>query len=325
LQGLIGFVIPVRNDAARLAECLASILREDPTARIVVMDHGSTDGSGAVAAGRGAEVQRTPDAANVAALRNLGARAIDARWVAFVDSDNAVAPGWLAAFRDAAATGAPAALGALCLPPPSPTWVQAWYDGLRDHPARTQPAEWLGAGNLVVRRDVFETVGGFDESLETCEDVDLCFRLARAGHTILTVPGMRNTHYGDPPTLGRLFRGELWRGRDNLRVSFRQRPLSFRNSLSVAMPVAQLGLVVASIAGLVSGSERGRFVAWASLFGIASLVLARAALVYRRAGRQAPGGVAAALAIAATYEAARAISLVVRSGHHRRPTPPRAT
>ena len=46
---------------------------------------------------------------------------------------------------------------------------------------RRERARWLPSANLAVRREVFERVGGFDESLTTCEDADLSYRLARQG------------------------------------------------------------------------------------------------------------------------------------------------
>lgn len=318
---MLAFVIPVRNDATRLAACLDAVHRQAPEVRFVVVDHGSTDRSPAVAAAHGARVISAGHAANVAALRNLGGRSVETPYLAFIDADHTIDSGWLSAFTAAVSTGSPTALGAPYSPPPAPTWVQAWYDGLRDHATQTQPVEWLGAGNLVVRRDAFEAVGGFDESLDTCEDVDLCFKLTRAGYTILNVPGMRSIHHGDPPTLSRLFRSELWRGRDNLRVSLRQRPMSLRNALSVVMPIAQLALVIGAMAGALVGSASGWQLAAVCVLGIALMVAARAALIYRRAAAKAPGGVPAAVAIAAAYEAARAAALVMRAGHHRRPTP----
>jgi GT2 family glycosyltransferase len=97
--------------------------------------------------------------------------------------------------------------------------VQATYGALRRHPAAEERAEWLGAGNMVVRREAFVAVNGFDESLETCEDVDLCARIAKAGWQVRAVPGMRNVHHGDQAE--NVFWGELWRGRDSLRVTTR--------------------------------------------------------------------------------------------------------
>ena len=108
--------------------------------------------------------------------------------------------------------------------------------------ADRRDVEWLGAGNLAVRRTVFEHVGGFDERLEACEDVQLCHSVRRAGYRVVSEPGMDSVHHGDPRTLSDLFFGELWRGRDNLRVSLRG-PWTLRTVPSALLPVAGLGCV----------------------------------------------------------------------------------
>lgn len=313
MQPQTAFIVPVRNDAARLAACLASIRRQADTAPTTVVDHGSSDGSSLTARQYGALVLVAPVARNAAALRNFGATRTTGAYLAFVDADHELDIGWLEAVEWATRAEV-AAFGSPYRTTPTPTWVQAWYDALRHRPPAVEPIEWLGAGNLVIRRDAFEAVGGFDESLESCEDVDLCFRLARAGYTILNVPGMVSIHHGDPPTLGRLFRSELWRGRDNIRVSLRQRPLSLKNAASALMPMAQLVFAVLTLGGLAAARPA---LALLGLAGMGSLVAIRTAIVYRRARRSAPGGLPAALAFAATYEAARAAALVYRAGHHR--------
>ena len=81
------FIVPVRNDAARLARCLAAITRTaGPLTDIVVVDNGSTDESAAVARRAGAQVLVVPDA-SVAALRNRGAATATGEVLAFVDAD----------------------------------------------------------------------------------------------------------------------------------------------------------------------------------------------------------------------------------------------
>ncbi len=65
-------------------------------------------------------------------------------------------------------------------------------------PAGPVPMDWLGAGNSMIRRDVFNRVGGFsDFFLHRCtmnEDVDLGIKLRREG-AILLCPAARLGHF----------------------------------------------------------------------------------------------------------------------------------
>jgi cellulose synthase/poly-beta-1,6-N-acetylglucosamine synthase-like glycosyltransferase len=280
------------------------------------MDHGSVDSTLEVAQRLGARAE-TRDGGNVAALRNAGARLAVAPLIAFVDADHRVARGWLAAALDALKDTTVGAVGAPYHAPSDGTWVQRAYDGFRRHPTRDEPAEWFGAGNLVVRRDAFDALGGFDDRLETCEDVDFCFRMRHAGWQLLNVPAMHSVHYGDPPTLKRLFLSELWRGRDNLRVSVRG-PWSPRNLASMVIPVVQLAGLFALMIGLASGTSTGITVALLALVAVVALVVLRAGLLLWNTRARNRVGVMAALLVAATFDAGRALALVARSGHHRR-------
>jgi hypothetical protein len=60
---------------------------------------------------------------------------------------------------------------------------------------------------------------------------------------------MVNHHFGDPATLGELFRGELWRGRDNLRVSLRG-PVDWRDLPSVIVPLLWLTSMLTALVAL---------------------------------------------------------------------------
>jgi hypothetical protein len=80
---------------------------------------------------------------------------------------------------------------------------------------------------------------------------------------------MVNVHHGDPATLGALFRGELWRGRGNLAVSFRS-PMTLRELPSAITPIVQLaGLVMLAVALVINWPGRPAVM----LFGSAPLVI----------------------------------------------------
>lgn len=315
----IAFVVPVRNDANRLQRCLASIRRTGgERIDIIVVDNGSTDGSPAVAAAAGARVLSLSDV-RVSALRNAGAAAASAAMLAFVDADHEVSPDWLPSATAVMADPSVGAAGALYHAPPGGTWVQRTYGLLRGITRGRHTTSWLGSGNLVVRSEAFRAVGGFDERLDACEDVDLCQRLATAGWTVVADEGLCSIHWGDPPTIGALFRAERWRGRNNLRVSLRP-PRSARSLVSASIPLVMLAGLFLCVAGLV-GVAAGRWSGWVPLTG-AGLAFGwptlRAIRMMPRGDAPGPITAARCLAVALTYDTARAIALITRAAHHRR-------
>jgi hypothetical protein len=316
---MISFVVPVRDDAARLARCLASIRAAagDGAAELVVVDNGSSDGSADVAAAAGAVVLSRP-ALGVSTLRNLGAAAAKGDLLAFVDADHELDPGWLEAARSVLADPTVAAAGAQYRAPSPGTWVQRCYDRLRKRQPECHDVDWLPSGNLVVRRTWFNSVGGFDTGLDTCEDVDFCRRLRASGGRVVADERIGSVHLGDPATLRALFLGELWRGRDSLRVSLRG-PLTPRTMMGLAPPVGILLALPAAAAGLATGAPTGRVVAGAASAVVLLFVSLRAAmLIGRGPRRQTVADLAQAWIVAAVYDLARAFALVARGGHRTR-------
>jgi len=315
---LVSFVIPVLDDARRLMHCLESIRRNsDPAVlcELVVVDNGSRDGSADVARRYGATVLDSPGQ-RVGQLRNRGAREARGGILAFVDADHEIGPGWIAAVAEVLEDPTIGAVGALCTAPPAGTWVQRAYDSLRARHPGSGDVEWLGAGNLAVRRNAFEQVGGFDTDLETCEDVDLCFRLRAAGRRIVSDARLHNVHFGDPPTLRRLFVGELWRGRDNLRVSLRG-PFSLRGIPSILIPLVDFGCLVLVAGGALSFHRGGLLLAAAAASVVTGLAGLRTVTMMANSGNRGPLALARAFAVACVYDLGRALALVARHRHHR--------
>lgn len=316
MQPLVSFVIPVRNDAQRLERCLASITGNDyprELIEIIVVDNQSTDGSGRVAREQGAIVLEGKDT-GVAALRNRGARAALGSVIAFADSDHEIDPGWITTAVDVLASPAVAATGAACLTDPDGNWVQQRYDGLRSRPERREEVTWLGSGNLGVKRYAFERVGGFDASLTACEDVDLCNRLRDSGYQIVADPALKSVHFGDPKTLRALFFGELWRGRDNLRVTF-SGPRTFRDLRSALVPIADLTVISAGVVAMLTGHPIVALLLWSLALIPAA---ARTAVILRKRLSPTVGEALQAMAVAVVFDAARALALLVRVSHQAR-------
>jgi N-acetylglucosaminyl-diphospho-decaprenol L-rhamnosyltransferase len=86
---------------------------------------------------------------------------------------------------------------------PGNPWTRA-YQARQERAGEQREAGWLSGACVLLRREAFEHVGGFDEGyFMFFEDVDLGDRLGRAGWTNLYVPGVRVTHIG----------GTSWRSR----------------------------------------------------------------------------------------------------------------
>lgn len=317
---MVSFVIPVKNDAKRLQSCLESLARQNAPGvdkEIIVLDNGSSDNSVEVASKMGAIVKSVPEL-SVAQLRNKGAFSSKGKLIAFVDADHVLAENWLIAGVSTMDEPGCGIAGAPCIIPPSATWVQCSYDRFRRHPQMKMEAEWLGSGNMLILRDLFLELNGFDESLETCEDVDLCQRAKKNGWHIIADPDMKSIHFGDPATLKSLFFGELWRGRNNFRVTMKG-PITLRALLSLIIPILNLSGLLLILAGIflqLSGMALGLLALLSGIF----LIIAPATLrcIYMSSDNRSLLSISENFAVAVTYNLARALALVVNVSHNTR-------
>jgi mycofactocin system glycosyltransferase len=202
----VSVIIPVRDRPEEIRECLQSLTRLDyPAAKqeIIVVDDASRDDTPAVVSEFPAvRLIRMPQHRQAAFCRNQAAEAARGDILAFIDSDCLADPTWLRelvpAFRDRS-------LGALG------GWVDAAFEdnGLDRYEKvksalkmgswfkRSEQAErffYVPACNFLVRRDAFRTIGGFRASLHVGEDVDFCWRLQDAGHSLEYRPMGRVAH-----------------------------------------------------------------------------------------------------------------------------------
>ncbi len=131
----VSVIIPCWNAAASIERALGSILDErDIPLECVVVDDGSTDGTADVVRAIAARDPRVllleaPANEGVSAARNRGLRAVRGEWLTFLDSDDRLLPGGLAAmYRAAVSTGALAVVGQRIWSDGIGTWITAQYD-----------------------------------------------------------------------------------------------------------------------------------------------------------------------------------------------------
>ncbi|MCW2930935.1 MAG: glycosyltransferase, group 2 family protein [Actinomycetia bacterium] len=169
-------VVPTKNAARTLRACLESIVRQSVRCGLVVIDCGSVDDSKAIASGFADLVLNA--APNPSLQRNLGARALPADIIGFVDADMVVGEVVVEQAIEQIAAGA----GSVVVPERSfgenywarvRTFERSMYLGTLEWPR-------------FFTYDLFEALGGYDEDLIAMEDTDLGLRAstrARAGRT----------------------------------------------------------------------------------------------------------------------------------------------
>ena len=218
----VSVIIPFRDQAALTMACLDS-LETAPgyeISEVVLVDNGSTEPE--TRALRQRLMQRAdiriidyPGAFNWAAINNLAARTCDSDMLLFLNNDiEASSEGWLHALVELGQRPDVGAVGARLIFPDGKlqhAGVVLGLGGIASHLFVGMPKgdrgyfSWdrvvrgysaVTAACMLVRRSVFEEVGGFDEAFAVgFNDVDFCIRLGHAGYRVLYTPHAELTHY----------------------------------------------------------------------------------------------------------------------------------
>jgi glycosyltransferase involved in cell wall biosynthesis len=184
MSSLVSVIIPAYNAAPWLAEAVRSALAQTwPHCEIIIVNDGSTDATLAIAKTfsdvPGVTIVDQSNA-GAASARNAGLRAARGEWLQFLDADDLLAPGKIAAQLALAATF-PSNDFALCgrwsrftdtpggaAPPPQRLCADAspvdWIAEKLTHHAMMHPAAWL------ISRHLAERAGPWDASLSLDDD-----------------------------------------------------------------------------------------------------------------------------------------------------------
>jgi glycosyltransferase involved in cell wall biosynthesis len=182
----IAVIIPVRDGRRYLPQAIVSAQTQEPRpAEVIVVDDGSTDGSGEVARALGARVVRQ-GALGPGAARNLGVESALSDVVAFLDADDRMVPGRLAAQSASLA---------------SDETIDGVFGLMRRFSEESgvygQPEQCLLPSAFLTRRAAFRESGGFDPTLPAGEFIDWMVRCRERGwrfHVVEAVVAERRVH-----------------------------------------------------------------------------------------------------------------------------------
>jgi GT2 family glycosyltransferase len=198
----VAVVIPTYNGAGLVQACLETLLAESPEScerSIVVVDDGSSDHTFELAQDFPDVVFELRDAnLGFAHTCNEGARlAGEVDYLVFLNNDTVPMTGWLDALvGEAESDPKIGAVGSRLLFPNRTIqhagifigqdgWPRHLYSGFdADHPAvcHSRDLNAITAACMLVRRELFEQLGGFDPAFHNgYEDVDFCLRMRRQG------------------------------------------------------------------------------------------------------------------------------------------------
>lgn len=201
----VSIVIPVRDQAEDLIECLKSLEHLNyPRDRLetIVVDDGSQVDITQIISSPDVRAIRLAESQGASVCRNIGAEKARGDILAFLDADCMAGENWLREiipFFKAAAAGA---VGG---------YVDGYYkDSRLDRyeevasslnmgrrlllEGKTESSLYVPTANMLVTREAFMKTGGFKRGLNVGEDVDFCWRLRNHGYTLLYVPFGRVSH-----------------------------------------------------------------------------------------------------------------------------------
>ena len=219
----ISIVIPTHQTRELTLRCVDAVQARPPeSSEVLVVDDGSTDGTAEA-------LHRRHPSVNVVVLAerrgftgaaNFGMAAARGELLFLLNSDTVVeleaVARLVAAFDDEPRLGVAGA--ELRFPDGRPQWsagrapTRLWlfalasgmarglsrlpgYRTLRPEGGRRGRVDWVSGAAMMVRREAWRAVGGFDERFHFyCQDLDLCLRTLAAGWTVRVVPRARVTH-----------------------------------------------------------------------------------------------------------------------------------
>ena len=287
----LSFVIPCKNEDRYISRCIDSILRQKSerlNIEIIVVDNGSTDNTIELLKSYGENIKLyiCPDL-KIAELRNFGVKNCNYSWVAFIDADVEVHDDWgdnlykfIGNLENNGVDIKQVITGSTCIIPEGATWVEKlWYEQIiaRD----VHNAKYINSGNMIIHKQLFNTLGGFDPGFITGEEEKLCRDAPLCNGIIIKNEEIKAVHHGYPKNILTFFKRMRWHGlgmKWYIKNPWKSKPL--------LLAIYYVILVSVFVCLLIFS---GHYVSNTMLF-IALFVILQSAPVYIYAKRRSVGG-----------------------------------
>jgi len=205
-QPLVSVIIPTLNAAKYLARCLESLRNQTyQNLEITVVDRHSQDETQEIARRFGATVLEFGQGRS--AQVNYGIKNASGKYVYRVDADFVLQP---EVIEEAVRVSEEEGFEAVAVHNTSDPTISFW-SRVRNLERNTYKYDELIVAARFIRKEVFDRLGGFDESLIAAEDYDLHNRLVTAGYRVGRIEP-EEWHIGEPKHLREIFRSSFFYG-----------------------------------------------------------------------------------------------------------------
>ncbi len=206
----VSIIVPAFNESKYIETCIQSLLELDYPKELIditVVDNGSTDDT-VLKASQYPITVLSKLGGKVGGVRNYGAEKTKGNILAFIDGDCIAGIGWLSLSVKKLADGSCGAVGGNYLLRENPSWVEeAW---VLDNTAQENPVTSLVGGSFLISREVFQSLGGFDELINAGEDTKLTKQVLSLGLGVEFVKESAVIHLGYPDDISGFAKRQFW-------------------------------------------------------------------------------------------------------------------
>jgi glycosyltransferase involved in cell wall biosynthesis len=246
----VSVIIPALNEEKMIGRCLESLAESRyPQDRfeVILVDNGSTDHTLEITQSFSARLRLTilqRPGVNISGLRNLGAAKAKGEVLAFLDADCSIPANWIENSVLHLASDHAGVIGGDYEIPKDSSWVaRVWFEV--GSPTKDGEVTFVPSGNMLMKSSTFMQIGGFNETIKTSEDCELCFRAREAGFPVRLIREIAVTHWTTPQTLREFYRKQVWHGTHVAKVFFQNlRAMTNFWAVAFAVYILTCGLTV---------------------------------------------------------------------------------